>query len=455
MRKAPRGIIAAAAMGASLAGGLMVLAVGLARPALRRATFSGIVTEEHRAACEANPASWGWESGGLSFHAYDLTGHSVHPKAPPLEPELLAETRRTGSVADLDTPGRLRVLVPLASRGPCALLRITSRDIFGLAASWLLPLLASTLVVGMLLAAVLSFVFVLRPLRRRVAALATSARKVGTASFVAEPSGEDALGVIADVLARSHARVVSKRAALVERNRALEEHMAGIAHDLRTPLTSMHLALESLAKKAEGRQPVETRQAIADVVYLSSLVENLHQATRLRREVEVSGQVELSELVRRLEKRFALIGRHAGVEVAAHAPDEEVWAACAPALTERAVSNLVQNAIEHNDEAGHVAVTLTQRDGRFELVVADDGPGLPEYTNASLDEATFLAEGPRPRGPGLGMLITAEIARRAGWELRYEAGEPRGLRAHLEGPVIGAPSNSSTELSASSLPKAQ
>ncbi|MEL6188719.1 MAG: HAMP domain-containing sensor histidine kinase, partial [Myxococcota bacterium] len=265
------------------------------------------------------------------------------------------------------------------------------------------------------------------------------ARRVGSASFAPQPASEDALGNIAEVLAQSHRRIVGTREALEKRNRALEEHLAGIAHDLRTPLLSMHLALEAVADAPQEALHSEVRRALSDVVYLSSLVENLHQATRLRHEVDVVvGEVDLSDLVRRLERRFVTLGRHSGVAVAASMPESEVRVACSPALAERAVANLVQNAVEHNESPGHVAIRLAHTDsGRgFELVVADDGPGLADEMLASLQHETFLVEEARPRGPGLGMLITQEVSRRAGWSVTYERLTPTGLEVRLAGPTV-------------------
>ena len=272
------------------------------------------------------------------------------------------------------------------------------------------------------------------PLRARIDGLAIAARAVGRPTFPPPPPSPDALGNIAEVLTQSHGRIVEARESLERRNRALEEHLAGIAHDLRTPLLSMHLSLETVAEAADGELRKASRRALADVVYLSSMVENLHQATRLRHDVDVmSGTVDLSDLVRRLEKRFALLGRHAGVEVAATTPEREVSVPCTPALAERAVANLVQNAIEHNTKPGHVAIRLVVTDSgrRFELAVVDDGPGLPEETLASLQRETFITDQARPRGPALGLLITTEVARRAQWSLSYEALAPTGLEVDL------------------------
>ena len=201
----------------------------------------------------------------------------------------------------------------------------------------------------------------------------------------------------------------------------------------------MHLALETLATESCGPIQQEARRALADVVFLSSMVENLHQATRLRYEVEVTaGRVELSDLIRRLEMRFTIVGRHAKIEVAANTPESEIWVACTPTLAERAVANLIQNAVEHNQEGGHVAITLDVLDGgeRFQLLVIDDGEGMPIETLVSLQSESFILDNARPRGPGMGMLITQEVARRAGWSVHYTQLTPKGLEVRVEGPVV-------------------
>ncbi|MEM1414708.1 MAG: HAMP domain-containing sensor histidine kinase [Myxococcota bacterium] len=435
-RHLSRRIVASAALSVAVAAGLVGLTLSFARPNIRTETLTLIAGADQLEACTESPATWGWRSGSLSFFAYARDGRSANPSAPALEPDLLV-TVLGGEVAHHDDGMEVVSLLPTAeSAGPCALLRVSSADVLEATRSRVQNVMVVAVVAGMLLAAFGTFAFVVLPLRSRVEALAAAAGGVGSEAFQPEPPTPDALGHIARVLATSHTRIVEAREALEARHRALEEHLTGIAHDLRTPLASMQLALEGLA--ADDPPSDEAKQAIADVVYLSALVENLHQATRLRHEVAVAeGRVELGELVRRLERRFAIVGRHANVEVAASAPDEPLVAACNPAMAERALSNLIQNAIEHHPGAGHVAVTLERTGDGFELVVADDGPGLPEGALASLEEETFLLEASRRRGPGLGMLITAEIARRAGWTLSYEPTEP-GLRARLRGPLLTA-----------------
>ncbi|MEM6369154.1 MAG: HAMP domain-containing sensor histidine kinase [Myxococcota bacterium] len=422
----------------ALAGVLLMLSLRLARSTLREANVTTQLRAIDQDACNAAPSTWGWRSGDLAIFAYDGFGRSANPEAPLMERTLLRHARNTGHVAFQLDSNQLTWVASSGTGGPCAFFRASTRNAEFAFTSRFLTVLAGSILGGMLLAAAGTIGFVILPLRNRIDGLAAGARAVGSTSFSPQPAGPDGLGYISEVLTQSHDRIVQTRRALEQRNRALEEHLAGIAHDLRTPLSSMHLALESLAAGSEGEPQQEARRALADVVYLSSMVENLHQAARLRHELDVSsGRVELCDLVRRVERRFAIVGRHAGVEVASNTPETEVWVACNPALAERAVSNLVQNAVEHNADPGHVAIrlVLVEERRRFELSVIDDGPGLPTETLASLKNESFLLDEARPRGPGMGMLITSEVARRAGWTLVYEEVKPTGVQVRLTGKI--------------------
>lgn len=420
-RQLNRTIIASAVFSVALAALLVTVGSILARPTIQDTTLTSMVRGFDVEACEADPEGFGRGTAGLSLFAYDDEGRSAHPDAPPIEEALLREAARTRKTSTREADGEVVSVLPLGDEGACAFARVSYGRLASVARATLFAVLVLATTGGMLLSAIGTYGLVVRPLHRRIASLAAAARAVGTSAFAAQPESADALGSIAEVLTETDMRVKQHRDALEQRNVALADHLAGIAHDLRTPLASLHLALESLSASA-ARQPEATR-ALSDVVYLSALVENLHQAARLRHDADIrAGVVDLGALIRRLEQRFVLVGSHAGIAVAASIPDHPVWTACTPAFAERALANIVQNAVEHNHAPGHVAITLKlARDGRsFELEILDDGPGLPPHAVASLSEATFLTEAARTRGPGLGMLITGEVARRAGWMLTHE-----------------------------------
>ncbi|MEM6931906.1 MAG: ATP-binding protein, partial [Myxococcota bacterium] len=68
--------------------------------------------------------------------------------------------------------------------------------------------------------------------------------------------------------------------------------------------------------------------------------------------------------------------------------------------------------------------------------VIDDGDGLAESQRVDLALRTFTEDAARPRGPGLGIAITNEVARRVGWTIAYEPADEGGLRVRLTGPVV-------------------
>lgn len=407
----------------------------------RDIALRGLVEVMDGQGCESAPQTWGVTSGDFTVFAYDRDGKSANPSAPPLEDTLREGAQTTGALVRMpDQTPFVRAALRRAEGGPCAIVRLRGRAQQPRQLGRFYGALTLTMLAGMLAASAGAWWLVIGPFRRRVQRLAQAAERVGEPGFTTPESGGDALGHIGGVLTDSHGRIVSSQAALVDRNRALENHLAGIAHDLRTPLASMQLALEALSDEATGGLQSEARRALADAVYLSALVDNLHQGARLRHDIDVaSGLVDLTELVERLSRRYAVLARHAGVDLATNVPDAPVWAACTPTLAERALANPIQNAIEHNRAGGHVAIVLSVSAEGFLVVVDDDGPGMPQHIAASLASESLRDDAARQRGPGLGLLITAEIARRAGWTLTTRRLDGGGTRVAFSGTVVPSP----------------
>lgn len=391
------------------------------------------VPPEEIAACEADPARW--KKGIFEFGdawAYDIEGRSMNANAPALDRMLVEQAVREGTASE-GGPGPDHIEVQrVATAGPCALITVRvgapPPEMEGYAGLGLV--LGSG--VTLLLVAGLANWFVLSPLLARIHRIRRAAEAVGSTGYTdGADEVPDALGAIAGVLNTSHERILANEAELLERQQALERHLAEIAHDLRTPLASLLLAVQELVPVG-GESAV--RRALDDAEYVNSLVDNLHQATVLRRGLEAAeGVVDLREIVQRLAARFAALGTLRGVEVAAAFPDRAVFTSGSPALAERAIANLVHNAVRHGREGGHVAVVLERTGDRFELSVADDGPGIGRDELASMQEATFRRDAVRPRSGGLGLTITLEAARRFGWGVRFEAGDQQGLRVVVEG----------------------
>ena len=385
-------------------------------------------------ACVASPSDWEVASFGtdaLELRFFDATGVSVSGARVDAGVSEVVPSRQ------VQTAGRTTIYRYLRPEGPCAVAaftfgpgrRIDNAFMVGTALGVFLAVFAAMFA---------TYRFTVVPLLVRIERIREAGLQIGSARYTSaeDPVGDD-LAAIAGVLDRSHERIVTDREELVRRHEALERYLAEIAHDLRTPLGSLLLALQEVDAVAGDEGRSAARRALTDAAYVTTLVENLHQAARLRLGLDPAvGRTDLSEVVRRVEARFRAIGAARGVEVGASAPSEAVVVACEPSLLERAVANLVHNATVHG--AVHVAVLLDRvDDGRFELSVLDDGPGVPPLELADLAQRTFSDDAARPRGQGLGLAITNELVRRLGWEVRYELGPEGGLAVRLVGPVSG------------------
>lgn len=198
--------------------------------------------------------------------------------------------------------------------------------------------------------------------------------------------------------------------------------LSGVSHDLRTPLTRLKLGLAFLPEDDE------TAALKGDVAEMERLVDEFLAFVRDEKgeepvETDPAALVAQSvENARRMGLRVAL----AGVDGAGTMP-------LRPQAVTRALDNLVMNAIRHGTRA-EVSLALTDRACR--ITVEDDGPGIPKDRReeamqpfARLDQARDPNKG---GGVGLGLAITADVARAHGGVLRLGDSERLGgLRADL------------------------
>lgn len=401
-----------------------------------------------RRVCERDPA--GYARGldeSVRIDVYDpATLRAAAPDAPPIDATLLAR-----HLAGEPTPTRMYYfqryagagLRRMADAGPCGLVMMrwenTGRDrLVALAAMFVLLALA--------LAASVFFLslYAIRPVTQRLARLRSAAQRVGVdAGYASAADAEaDDIGQLSHLLDAAHRRIIADADAMAQRQRALEQHLGAVAHDLRTPLASLQMTLEHLAAADLARDPAAlVRGALADVVYMGALTENLHLASRLADGADpLRGdlEVELGALVDQVARRFGMLGRLREIEVHGARPDAPVSVRCNPAMAEQALANLVHNAVAHGEPGGHVAVLLATTTAGFTLTVVDDGPGVPPTDLPRLSERTFRSDEARrrdPKGSGLGLTISSEVCRRAGWTLTLEPEAPRGLRATITGPL--------------------
>jgi len=218
-----------------------------------------------------------------------------------------------------------------------------------------------------------------------------------------------------------------------EDNRALI--LAGISHDLRTPLARLRLGVEMSADATfhDGM--------VADIEQMDAIIgQFLDFARSGQDESAPAGPVDLLQLAGEVSSHYESLGHPVGLDIAAQSLTIE---GRRPAL-KRALHNLVDNALRYSlDEEGNADITLrAAADHRIATIdVMDRGPGVPaEHAErlkqpfTRLDVARGSADGSESGaqgGSGLGLAIVDRIARQHGGQLQLLPREGGGLTARL------------------------
>jgi two-component system osmolarity sensor histidine kinase EnvZ len=200
------------------------------------------------------------------------------------------------------------------------------------------------------------------------------------------------------------------------------EMLAGVSHDLRTPLTRLRLALAMLPADESLRQDVA--EMTADVAEMDRMIGGYLAFAR----GEGQEQAEPVDLTAVLEE-VAAGARRAGARVVLDVPEHLTLPLRADAVR-RAITNLVDNARRHARNVTLAASTMGARN--VQVTVDDDGPGIPPDRRESVFRAF---ESGAAGGTGLGLTIARDIVRAHGGDILLEDSPLGGLRARIRLPV--------------------
>ena len=200
------------------------------------------------------------------------------------------------------------------------------------------------------------------------------------------------------------------------------EMLAGVSHDLRTPLTRLRLALAMLPAREDLHG--EVADMTADVEEMERMIGDYLSFAR-GEGTEQARPVDLAGLL----AEVAAGARRAGAAVALEVPPA-LPVRLRPDAVRRAITNLVDNARRH---ARHVVIGAAQLGSRnIQVTVDDDGPGIPPDRRES---AFRPFESGAAGGTGLGLTIARDIARAHGGDITLEDSPLGGLRARVMLPV--------------------
>ena len=190
--------------------------------------------------------------------------------------------------------------------------------------------------------------------------------------------------------------------------------IAGISHDLRTPLTRLAIAVEMLDEDSHPQLIAGIRR---DLEAMNVLIGQFLQFTQ-GLEDECPVQVDLWQVIESLATDL----RRGGANLRLHRNDPPCVYFADPVALERVLANLMENAVQHGNDQP-VDVSLFCSDKSVSIEICDRGPGIP----ADKVEAVFRpfhrlesARGSRTGGSGLGLAIAKQIMNKHGWTIAVE-----------------------------------
>ena len=201
------------------------------------------------------------------------------------------------------------------------------------------------------------------------------------------------------------------------------EMLAGVSHDLRTPLTRMKLALEFLEESAT------LAELKSDVAQMERMVQGYLDFAR-GEGGETPREVDLPMLL----EEVVANARRDGAPVMLAGP-EAFGISLRPDAVKRAIANLIANARRYGN---HVWVTAVPVKDGIDIIVDDDGPGIPPAQREAVFRPFYrldAARSPQTGGVGLGLTIARDVALSHGGDIALEESPQGGLRVRVHLPV--------------------
>jgi signal transduction histidine kinase len=205
------------------------------------------------------------------------------------------------------------------------------------------------------------------------------------------------------------------------------------AHDLRTPLNRLQATAESamtqLRVGSAERRVLE--QVSTEVDHMRSTLDALLRIALAETGTVAREPVDLSELVASVVELYAPVSEERGIELQSSvAAGAEVLGS--RQLLAQALANLLDNAIKFTPDGGHIRVVLRGPSSEPEVIVEDDGPGIPaDKREIVLGRRVRLDEARKFPGSGLGLSLVAAVTKLHGARLVLDDAGP-GLRVSLK-----------------------
>ncbi len=195
------------------------------------------------------------------------------------------------------------------------------------------------------------------------------------------------------------------------------EMVANVSHDLRTPLATLQGYIETLLIK-DGQYSTEERKHYLDIAIqhcrrLNQLVTELLDLARFESfQIEIHPEIfNIQELIQDVSQKFLLTAEQKKIKLVTRFEDGLPFVEADIALIERAMENLIENALRHTPENGSVTIEISESEN-VKIQIRDTGPGISDKDMAHIFERYYHPDQVGKEGQGhfgLGLAITSKI----------------------------------------------
>jgi len=282
----------------------------------------------------------------------------------------------------------------------------------------LLLALIATVLFSLLTAYILA-----RRITRPLAHFSQAARRIGAGS-IPEDLPHSHVQELAELAATFNQMALQVRELLANRTTLL----AGISHDLRTPLARMRLAVEMLPDNSDPKTVARLRRDIED---MNGLIGEFLTLSRDLQQ-EAPEKIELKAMLREMaEEKNAQ-----GAQVACHVPPG-LSVRAGPLALHRVLQNLLGNALRYSD-GKPVQIEARRSDNEALIQILDRGPGIPPHEIEKVFRPFYRIESSRNAdtgGSGLGLAIVQQLCTANGWQVALHPRDGGGTAAELSLPL--------------------
>jgi two-component system OmpR family sensor kinase len=276
-----------------------------------------------------------------------------------------------------------------------------------------------------LLCVVIIGLYLFKVLTKRLRKLASAMETFEKGDFLepvtfitSDRDSDDEIDRLGSIFSKMSDRIFHQITTIKETDKLRRELVSNVSHDLRTPLTSLQGYLETLLLKGDELDREEQKQYLETAINhskrLGKLITELFELSKLEsRETEVKAEpFHIGELVQDMVQKNELLAQKKNITLKTAFPEKLPFVLADIALIERAIQNLIDNALRYTKRGSTITIALKPEKSMIAVKVTDEGTGIKEQDIPYIFDRFYRAQkeqGKDSDSTGLGLAITKRI----------------------------------------------